>query len=170
MAFKDLILLGQGPSMVGCPCDIETWATLTVLGRKEWEDKPFSKVFCFDRPDEKADEAAGLVVAKRRGIPIVGLKELAFYPPVVEQYVTEEYPLRELLEKYHTYYFKNDMTYMIALALIQGYTSLSLWGVDQGYEDMYSMARPFVMFWLGIATGEGVKWELSPTSILLREN
>ncbi len=170
MASCDLILLGQGPSMTGCPCDIETWATLTVLSHKEWEDKPFSKVFCFDRPNEKEDEAAGLVVARRRGLPIVGLSAIATYPPAIEQFITEEYPLRDLMEKYHTYYFKNDMSYMIAYAVLRGYKHLSLWGVDQSGPEMYTMARPYVMFWLGIATGEGVKWELSPTSVLLRED
>ena len=37
-------------------------------------------------------------------------------------------------------------------------------------EPMYTMGRPYVMFWLGVATGMGVKWALAPDSILLRED
>ena len=49
-----LTLLGQGPSMKDCPFEGETWSSLTVLGKKGWEDSPVSKVFCFDKPEHKA--------------------------------------------------------------------------------------------------------------------
>lgn len=165
-----LILLGQGPSMHGCPFDTETWAAVSVLSHKGWEDKPYSKVFCFDKPENKEDEAIGIKVAQRRGIPIVGLPIIMYYPTVSEPFVTEEYPLREMLNKYDTNYFKNDISYMIAYAIHLGYKHLRLWGVDQSGEEMYTMARPYVMFWLGVATGAGVKWELAPESVLLRAN
>ena len=169
-----LTLLGQGPSMKGCPFDGETWSSLTVLGKKGWEDSPVSKVFCFDKPEHKADEMKGLKVAQERNIPIIGFSWMAFQNPVTDTYITESYPLREMIKEFDTYYYKNDMSLMIMLALSQGYKKLSLWGVDQGggspeLEGIYVMARPYVMYWLGVATGMGVEWELAPDSILLRE-
>ncbi|KKM15180.1 hypothetical protein LCGC14_1698710, partial [marine sediment metagenome] len=99
--------------------------------------------------------------------PIMGLDFLS--------HITEPYPLTEIQERFDTYYFKNDMSYMIAYALHKGYRDILLWGVDQGggppeLEPMYTMGRPYVMFWLGVATGMGVKWALAPDSILLRED
>ena len=168
-----LILLGQGPSMHDCPFDTETWASVSVLSHNGFEDKPYSKVFCFDKPEKKDDELAGLKVALSRNIPIVGLDWLHTYDPITDAFVTEPYPLRELQKKFDTFYFKNDMSYMIAYALHLGYKDLLLWGVDQGGDDddgTYVMARPYVMFWLGVATGMGVRWDLAPDSILLRSD
>ncbi len=163
----ELILLGQGPSRHDCPFDAETWTTVSALARPELADAEYTRAFCFDRPDRKADEAAGMEVAKARGIPIMGLDFLS--------HITEPYPLAEIQERFDTYYFKNDMSYMIAYALHKGYRDILLWGVDQGggppeVEPMYTMGRPYVMFWLGVATGMGVKWALAPDSILLRED
>lgn len=170
MAPVDLILLGQGPSMQGCPFDgTEVWTTVSMLSRKGWEDKPYSKVFIFDQTTLKEDERLGLEVALLRreaGDPI----EIVGHEYMIPE-VTIEYPLKEILERFDTYYWKNDMSYMIALALLQGYKHLSIWGVDQGGgEQFYAMARPYVLFWLGIATGMGVEWDLAPKSILLRDN
>ncbi len=155
---SDLILLGQAPSMEGCPFDTEVWASLSVLSHKGWEDKPYSKLFCFDEPEGKADENEGLKVAQARGLTIVSNKPWPF--------VIEKYPLKDIIAKYDTMYFRNDMSYMIALALYKGYKSFSLWGVDQGPEPMYLIGKKYVTYWLGMATGMGVKWELSPESKL----
>ena len=175
MASESLIILGQGPSMIGCPFDTETWASVSVLSHQEWEDAPVSKVFLFDKLELKEDERLGVEVAQRRGLPIVGESYMADYPPVGTNVVTEEYPLREIQKEFNTLYFKNDTSYMIAYAIHLGYKHLSLWGVDQGgvpegQQDIYSFARAYVMFWLGVATGRGITWELAPNSILLRDD
>lgn len=148
--------------MEGCPFDSEVWATLTVLGHKGWEDKPYSKAFCFDCQSKRPDEQAGLVVARARGIPIVGYQRRVIW--------TERYPIYEVKKRFGLGGFWNDMSYMIALALYKGYKSLLLYGVDQGPEVLYQGGRPFTTFWLGVATGMGVRWELSPNSILWRKS
>lgn len=144
--------------MVGCPFDVETWASLSVLSHKGYEDKPYSKLFCFDDPGGKRDEQAGLEIAQARGLNIVSNRPWDF--------VTEKYPLKELVSHYDTLFFRNDMSFMIALALYKGYKHLSLWGVDQGPEPMYLIGKKYVTYWLGMATGMGVKWDLAPTSKL----
>jgi len=155
--------------MSGCPFDKETWAAVSVLSHKGWEDKPYSKLFCFDDPQNKQDEMIGLQRAQERHIPIVGMKINHYYPSVKDSFVTEDFPLVELQKKYNTFYFKNDASYMIAYAIHLGYKHLSLWGIDQSGIETYTMARPYVMFWLGVATGAGITWELCPTSQLLRK-
>ncbi len=171
MAPVDLILLGQGPSMYDCPIDngVETWTTISTLSKKGWANHKYTKAFIFDKVDYKTDEKIGIQMAllkRARGDPmeIVGHE-------IYTKERTVEYPLEEIIREFDTYYWKNDMSYMIAYAILLGYKHLSIWGVDQGGgESFYEMARPYVMFWLGIASGRGVEWDLAPTSILLRDN
>lgn len=158
----DLVLLGQGPSRHNCPFGAEAWSSLSVLGLGEYKDAPISKAFLFDLPEEKPDEARGLEVALVRNIPILSTKHFSF--------VTEDYPLKEVTGRFNSIFFLNDMSYMIALALYMGYKDLLLWGVDQGPEPMYVMARKYVTYWLGVADGMGVKWETAPDSLLWRKD
>jgi hypothetical protein len=144
--------------MANCPFDTEVWASLSVLGHKEYEDKPYSKLFCFDYPGRKLDEQAGLEIAQARGLPVISRMNSPF--------VTELIPLRKMSERFNSCFWLNDMSYMIAYALYLGYKSLLLWGVDQGPEPMYRETRKYVTYWLGVATGMGVQWELAPNSIL----
>ena len=119
-------------------------------------------MFLFDIPEEKPDEAAGLVVAQKRGLPVLSSRQFPC--------VTELYPLKEVTDRFNSIFFLNDMSYMIALALYKGYKDLLLWGVDQGPEPEYILSRKYVTYWLGVATGMGVKWELAPDSILWRKD
>ncbi len=153
----DLTLLGLGPSMEGCPFDAEVWSTISILRCKGWEDKPYSKLFCFDALH--GEQAEDVSMAQVRGLTLAGS----------ENFVTEVYPLEEIYKRFGTSYFWNSVSYMIALALYQGYKSLLLYGIDQGPEPMYELARKYVTYWLGVADGMGVKWELAPNSILWRK-
>ena len=153
--YHDLILLGNGPSMTGCPFDTETWAAISVLGFEGWEDKPYSKVFVVDKPSLKNLEAA-----QARNIPIVGIERY--------KYITECYPRSGIHRMFGAVGVWNVMSYMLAMALYRGYRNLLLYGVDQGPELQYQGGRPFTTYWLGVATGMGVKWELAPRCTLFR--
>lgn len=158
----DLILLGQGPSMHDCPFDTEVWASLSVLSHKEYEDKPYSKLFLFDFPERKPDELAGMEIAQTRGLTIVGRGNMPC--------VTELIPMGKIAKRFNSCFFLNDMSYMIAYALYLEYKSLLLWGVDQWPETMYREARKYVTYWLGVATGMRVEWKLAPDSVLWRKD
>jgi hypothetical protein len=145
--------------MDGCPFDTEVWATASVLNHEGWEDKPYSKLFCFDDPKLKPDERKGLELASQRSIPVLSINKY-------EGYQTEVYPIISIIREFKTNYFRNDISYMIALAIYNGYKSLFLWGVDQGPEYMYKVGKPYVTYWLGVATGRGVNWKLCPNSML----
>lgn len=148
--------------MHNCPFDAEVWATVSVLGHDEYKDKPFSKLFLFDPPEDKPDEMAGMIVAKERGLTVVSSRGF--------EGVTEVYPQNAISKKFHSTFFMNDLSYMIALALYNGYKHLLLWGVDQSGPAMYVRARVYVTHWLGVATGYGVKWEMAPDSLLWRKD
>lgn len=48
-------------------------------------------------------------------------------------------------------YFTNSISYMIALALMDGYKTIGVWGVDMAAGGEYQQERPSVEYWLGVA-------------------
>ena len=83
------------------------------------------------------------------------------------------YPLGAVVEAFPDKYFTNTISYMLALALLEGVTELALYGVDMalsgtGLADEYGVQRPSVEFYLGIAVGSGVRVHLPPETTLLK--
>ena len=155
-----IVLLGNGPSKVECPDfgDTEIWTAVSVLGDKDFADRPYSMAFCFDNPKKKPDEAVGLAIAKEKGIPVMGLGS----------YCTDMYPIWDIIKAFNNNFFLNDLSYMIALAIYQGFERLFLYGVDQTGIDhiggSYKKGRAYVAFWLGVATGRGIQYRIASSS------
>jgi len=142
-----LIILGTGPSWVECPFDgNEIWAASTALITEGLKEKQFDKVFAFD-PISNPRVEESVRIAKERNIPVVS----------VNKYATEKYPIFDIIREFHTNYFLNTASYMIALAIYRGYTKLRLYGIDQSEGD-YAKGKSYVSFWLGVATGRGMSW------------
>lgn len=151
---KDLIILGRGQSWKDCPFDAECWAIASVLNDPEISKHQIHKVFAFD---DYALVKSEVVLARGKNIPIMS----------TQGYASEPYPLKEITEEFGQTYFRTSVSYMIAYAIYKGYEKLRLYGIDQAPEWVHIVNKPYVMFWLGVATGRGVKWELSKYSILL---
>ena len=156
---REIIILGRGQSRNECPFDAEVWAAASLLSEEEWQDKGYSKVFAFDRLESSASETIGVGIARERNIPIVSTLPFG----------TERYPLEEIEDKYKTDYLRNDASYMIALAIYLGYQKIRLYGIDQGPEWMYLATKPYVTFWLGVAKGMGIEYEIAHSSILMQD-
>jgi hypothetical protein len=67
-----------------------------------------------------------------------------------------KFPLAELQAKFGNY-FTNSISFMIALALFEGYEEIGIWGVDMAVGKEYIKERPSVEHMIGIAQGRGVK-------------
>lgn len=69
-----------------------------------------------------------------------------------------------------TYFACNSFTYMIALAICQGYEAIHLHGVnfDAVSDKGDSYARPAVEFYLGLARGQGIEVHVPETSALFK--
>lgn len=87
--------------------------------------------------------------AQPPGKPIYFLKDEPDIPAGVK------YPLPDVLawcEKEGLFpYFSNSISYMIALALMDGYKTIGVWGVDMAAGGEYQQERPSVEYWLGVA-------------------
>lgn len=150
---KELILLGGGESRKECPYNTEVWAASSVLSLPETRLEGISKAFAFDLyPLVKPY----LKIAKEHNIPVVSTRS----------YADEQYPWKEITEEFQTKYFRNSISYMIAMAVYKGYEKLRIYGVDQGPDYEYLAAKPYVMFWLGVAIGRGIEWEVAGSGLL----
>lgn len=146
---KEVILLGSGNSAYECPFDAELWATASMLPRI---DPDCTKVFAFGNDSQEARD-----IALREGIPIVS----------TESYATERFPLDEIISEFGDY-FRPAISYMIAYAIYLGYEKIRLYGVDQGDEWHHIYDKHYITFWLGVANGRGVAYEITKASGLYR--
>lgn len=166
---KTVTILGRGPSWKKCPFEEmekigDIWATSSVLESPEMRDKHYDLLFAFDNPLAKIgtltveENPLGnrLLLAKEKGIPIMS----TFH------FFGTKYPLLEIFAEFGCAYFRNTISYMIALAILREYKNIYLFGVDQG-EDLDAGGTPYawnksqVTFWLGVAHARGINYRVA---------
>ena len=77
------------------------------------------------------------------------------------------YPRDEIVAEFGTY-FNNSISWMLALAIHEGFKEIHLYGVDMAVEVEYGHQRPSCEYFLGIGTGRGIKMILPRGSDLLK--
>ena len=84
---------------------------------------------------------------------------------------SRRYPKEQILLEFGgvRQYFKNQVAWMIALAISEGVTHLGLWGVNYGHETEYATQRGSAEYWLGRAEERGIHILLPEESTLLAE-
>ena len=108
--------------------------------------------------------------AQKQAIPVYMQQHWDIVPTSVA------YPINDVLKAFGNY-FTNSVSYMIALAMLEKYEEIHIYGVDMavvGNDVMnpeaneYSYQRPSVEFFLGLALGRGIKIYLPPECDLLK--
>lgn len=103
-------------------------------------------------------------------VPIYMQQPVGIVPNAVE------YPLKQVLEAFPRKYFTNTISYEIALALLNGFKEIWIYGVDMAVssplrgQNEYSHQRPSCEYFIGIAEGRGVKVVLPDECDLLKTN
>lgn len=77
------------------------------------------------------------------------------------------YPLQEVLNKFGNY-FTNSVSYMLALAIYEGFEEIHVYGVDMAVDTEYHHQRPSCEYFLGLAAGMGIKIHVPAESDLLK--
>jgi len=80
---------------------------------------------------------------------------------------TVNFPRSEVLEEFGRY-FTNSISWMIAHAILEGATSIGVYGVDMAQSGEYSAQRPSCEYFLGLAAGLGIELVIAETSDLLK--
>lgn len=65
--------------------------------------------------------------------------------------------------------FTSTAAYAIALAIHLGYKKIELYGIEATSDTEYFRQKPGLLFWVGIATGRGVRVQTHSQSLLVKE-
>jgi len=68
-----------------------------------------------------------------------------------------KFPLEEVKKRFGVAYFTSSFGYMIAMALLEGFDEIGVYGFEMATDTEYQYQRPNSEWWIGIAIGMGVK-------------
>ena len=80
-----------------------------------------------------------------------------------------KYPLKKVKSEFGDY-LTNSISYMLALAILENFEEIHLYGVNMSVNTEYSHQRPSCEYFLGIARGRGIKIHIPKESDLLKSN
>ena len=162
----NIFILGRGQSLGFCPVKkpekSEFWGCNNIYKARE-VDRLFVMhdvyVTQYNRGTKIIEEANG------KGFPVYTLgkyEELKNNIP---------YPIEEVIKEFETAYFLTNISYMLALAIMQRPKNLFLFGVDMDFgtaKEYMQNEKGNIEFWLGMATGRKIRFHLSKGSTLIR--
>jgi len=77
------------------------------------------------------------------------------------------YPLQAVLDRFGTY-FTNTISWEIALAVLEGFKAIHVYGVDMAVDTEYYWQRPSCEYFLGLAKGAGIEVYIPDTCDLVK--
>lgn len=150
-------LLGKGLGWELCPDRQPGWE-LWGLNGLLFANKKLDRIFMMDILDEMPSVKSGtwelqdvIEQANKLKIRLVGPYKYDEIP------TSEAYPIDEAIREFGIPYFNNTIAFMIAYALLHGVEELQIWGINQASGTEYFYEKGCVEYWLGIASGMGVK-------------
>ncbi len=150
---KDLIILAKGSTRTQCPFDgAEVWGVNDVGSFPEFKGKHIDRIFTFD------PRSPEFIIEAKSVAPIWSWRD----------YADVQYPLDDVIKKLGTSYFTNTLSYMIALALYEGYERIRMYGVDAPYGGIYFMEKAGLEYWIGRCQQAGIEVTTAEGSDLLR--
>ena len=173
---KKVAILGYAPSWSKAPFDndeFELWGIndLHVLipkaknitrwfdihSHKQLEMMPIRGI------EEGSEASKGKYLANLASLP---------YPVYMQEHFEDvpnsvKYPIEHIVQKFGRY-FTNSISYLLAMAIDEGYTEIHLYGVEMAQDSEYAYQRPSVEFFMGIARGLGITIHLPEGCTLLQ--
>ena len=150
-------LLGKGLGWELCPDNQPGWE-LWGLNGLLFANKKLNRIFMMDILDEMPSVKAGtwelpevIEQANKLKIHLVSPYKYDEIP------TSEAYPIDDAVREFGQPYFNNTIAFMIAYALLHGVEELQIWGINQASGTEYFYEKGCVEYWLGVATGMGVR-------------
>ena len=81
---------------------------------------------------------------------------------------TTVYPIEEVLDEFKVRYFRDNVSYMIAYAIMCKYDMIRFYGIDCLIHSTYIEHKAPTEFWCGVARGRGIRLGVAPSSGLCR--
>lgn len=150
---KIAIVCGSPGSMMMAPFEDESFE-IWVLGNRldAFEGKRITKIF--EIHDDLSEHSVNYPkwLAEKKIPLIVGNKF-----PYKATHI-EEFPFHTAKGLYGATYLTSSSAYMMALAILEGATHISIYGVDMAVDDFeYFWQRPCMEAWIGFAKGKGIE-------------
>ncbi len=79
------------------------------------------------------------------------------------------FPLDKIIKEYNLDYFQSTPSYMIALAIMEGFTTIDIYGIDLIAGGEYQYQKPNMEYWIGVAHGKGIEVGIPIQSALLKQ-
>ena len=96
-------------------------------------------------------------------IPIYMIQRYDEYPNSIR------FPIEDALRLAGRDYFMSSVSYMMALAIMEGFEEIHLYGINLAIGDEYFYEKPNAEWWIGIAQGMGIKVHVPQASALLKQ-
>ena len=166
---KKVAIVGGGPSRRLAPFGDETW-DVWAFSSLRLKTPRVARWFEMHAPGDLATQLTRATPARRSfreyarflrelKCPIYMQRRLRALPHSVA------YPLEAALAAFGRC-FTSTVSYMIALAILEGYDVIGVWGVHLTARSVYSRQRPGVEYLLGVARRRGIEVVLPPGSPL----
>lgn len=106
-------------------------------------------------------------------IPLVTQRHWDKYPSSIAypvQYIVNYFNMNFVVDEKNTGFsdYSNQISWMIALAIVLGYKEIMVYGVDMAQQSEYAFQRASCQFFLGYATGSGIKVRIPKACELLK--
>ncbi len=174
----NLIILGMGPTRVGCEFDGEVWGVNNgyrqVLEQKGHLDKLFichrDQEYDFDGDPVFSWKEQNII--SEAGVEIVSLFKLKHIDKFTRM------PFKSMCKRFNTNYYSDTIAYMLAYALYLNTTKnkrtgalklkqpmkIRMYGVDMHTKDEYATEKGGIEYYIGVARTIGVEVWIHPDS------
>ena len=174
---KKVAIVGFSGTRDMAPYNDETWEIWSVNNLYKFIPRTDRIFEMHDREDLEQRESHGqageshIEFLKQCPIPVYMQKKHEDIPNSIA------YPIDEMVERFgiprlkgnqKDAYFTNSISYMIALAIIEKFDVMHIYGVDMAVGTEYSEQRPSCEYYIGIAKGLGMEIKIPVESDLLK--
>jgi hypothetical protein len=101
---------------------------------------------------------------RESGVPVYMMKTEPDLPTSVR------YPIEDVIEMAGIDYFTSTVAFEVGLAMLEGFKTIALYGIDLIVGTEYSEQKACLEFWLGLAHGKGIEVVIPDQSALLKQS
>lgn len=161
---RKICIVGFTRTRSEAPWDDPTWEVWGINNLHKYEPNHTKARLWFDLHDFTtiAQDAVHEAWLRTAPMPVVVWQPRPEWPSSVA------FPKDAVLERFKRRYFTNSITWMVALAIMEGATHISIVGVDMAQSTEYSAQRPSCEWIIGVAEGLGIEVYIPPASDLLK--
>ena len=159
---RKIAILGGAHTIRYAPFDDWTWELWSHASSRDRCRRAPDVLFDLHPPDlwrnprKKNWDPGYYAWIKRNHIPIYMQDRYKDVP------ASMKYPFAQMITEFPRGYMTNQSAYMVALALMQGATQISVFGCHYATESEYGAQRGSMEYWIGVCDGRGVQLNVPP--------